>query len=159
MIDTSRFQLYPNLEAEDEEETQLLRPMAERALDYIRGFKWCPPIKRMYLAYGIGKVIALFLVEFERPIGNNPDDDLWVVVGDLPSAYFITEGSPDPAEALDTYCELMEDWADAIQAGRDVSQYFPVKAAPTAEHARMLKGRLQMIRRDFIPDAASLFPR
>jgi hypothetical protein len=25
---------------------------------------WCPPIKDMYLAYGVVKVVAVFLVEF-----------------------------------------------------------------------------------------------
>jgi hypothetical protein len=157
MIDKSKFQLHPDLVGEDDEETQLLQPMAEEALSYIRGFKWCPPIKGLYLAYGVGGVLALFLVEFERPIGNGPDKDLWIVVGDLPPAYFVTEGAPDPLEALDTYCFLMEDWADAVLKKRNLSQFYPVQAEPTADNARMLKGRMEFIREKLIPHAAETY--
>jgi hypothetical protein len=69
---------------EDEEDSRLLREMAIKARDYINSFRWCLPIREMYLAFGVGYVIALFLFEFEGKIGGT-DDTLWVVVGDLPS--------------------------------------------------------------------------
>jgi hypothetical protein len=152
-MDTARFQRHPNLDGGNAEETALLLPMAERALGYIRGFHWAPPVQDLYLAFGIGKIIALFLVRFERAIEGNVEDELWVVVGDMPSAYFVTEAAPDPAEALIVYCELMEDWAERILEGRDLEGSYPVHVEPTVEHARMLKSRTGTIRRDFVPMA------
>lgn len=112
---------------------------------------WAPPIQDLYLAFGIGKIIALFLVRFGQPIEGNPDDELWVVVGDMPTAYFVTEAAPDPAEALTAYCELMEDWADRILEGRDLEGSYPISVEPTVEHAKMLKSRMGTIRQEFVP--------
>lgn len=150
-LDIARFQRYPELDGGDAEETALLVPMAERALSYVRGFRWAPPIQDLYLAFGIGKIIALFLVRFGQPIEGNPDDELWVVVGDMPTAYFVTEAAPDPAEALTAYCELMEDWADRILEGRDLEGSYPISVEPTVEHAKMLKSRMGTIRQEFVP--------
>lgn len=75
----------------------------------------------------------------------------WVIVGDLPSAYFATDDSPNPAEALETYCVFMEDWTDRILNGEDLKGAYPIAAAPTEEHARMLKSRIEFIRQEIIP--------
>lgn len=152
-IDTTGFQLYPDIVGDDAEEAGLLKDAAEEALRFVRGFRWAPPVKRLYLAWGIGGILCLFLVKFERPIPGNPDDEIWVVVGDLPSVYLDTF-VVDPETALETYCMIMEDWADAVLSGGDLSQCYPVDAAPTEEHALMLKSRLDTIRRDFIPNVS-----
>jgi hypothetical protein len=155
-IDVAKFQLYPDLVGEDEEDTRLLPRMAEQALNYIRGFKWAPPVEAIYLAFGCGGVLAVFLVRFSRPIEKNPDTEVWVVVGDAPPAYFDTEGVPRPQDVLDTYCYYMDEWADRVLAGQDLSECYPIEAAPTAEHARMLKSRVTFIREELIPYAAEL---
>jgi hypothetical protein len=71
----------------------------------------------------------------------------------LPSAYFVVEACPRPAEALEIYCEIMEDWADNVIAGADLSESYPVSVEPTIEHADMLKGRIDFIRKKLIPRA------
>ena len=53
----------------------------------------------------------------------------------------------------------MEDWAEGVLSGGDVSGCFPIAVEPTEEHARMLLSRLEYIRQEFIPiagDAATL---
>ena len=150
-VDIASFQCHPDLDGGNREETALLLPMAEKALAYVRGFRWAPPIRDLYLAFGIGKIIALFLARFETPIEGHTEEELWVVVGDMPSAYFVTEVSPNSAEALRVYCELMEDWADRIIEGRDLGASYPIPVEPTLEHARMLKSRIGTIRKDFVP--------
>lgn len=152
-VDASGFLTLPDLTGEDEEEAELLTRLAAEAEGYVRSFEWCPPIERTYLAFGVGGIIGLFLFRFTRPIANGEDQELWVVVGDMPPAYFVTESAPNAPEALAAYCELMEDWAQAILSGGDVSECYPIAAAPTEEHARMLLSRLDTIRRDFIPMA------
>lgn len=170
-IDISRFQITPEREpsddpAEREELARLAAELAAEAAGYIRNFHWAPPIRDMPLAFGIGKVIGLYLARFERPIEGGDDDELWIVVGDMPPAYFVTDYTSAPADALEAYCELMQDWADAVVANDDLSQVYPVFAAPTQEHAEMLLGRIAYIRRVFIPLAEdwarrkrSTFPR
>lgn len=147
----SSFQVVPDLVGDDDEDTDLLRSMAQEARDYIGGFRWAPPVSRQYLAFGVGGILALFLMEFERAIEGFEDRQLWTVVGDLPPAYFVTDECPAPRDAIETYCQLMEDWADQVLSGRDLSDAFPIEAAPTQEHAQMLKSRLEFIRTKLIP--------
>lgn len=73
------------------------------------------------------------------------------MVGDLPPAYFVVDGCRQPADALEVYCELMEEWADNVMAGADLSASYPVSVEPTTKHAHMLKGRIEFIREKLIP--------
>ena len=124
--------------------------MAEDARAYVQSFKWCPAIENVHLKFGVGKVIALFLVKFAAPL---PDGalHLWVVVGDLPSVYVVTDNAPDPRSALAVYCELMQDWVDAVKSGKTLDEVYPVPIAPTDEHVAMLERRLHFIRTEIIP--------
>src|SRR2546423_11868215 len=99
-MDTRRMTLGPLMQGEDEEETTLLQAMLVEARNYIRSFRWCPSISEEYLGFGIGKVFALFLFRFAKPIADS-DDCLWVVVGDLPSAYFVIDDAPNPKSAAE----------------------------------------------------------
>ena len=149
-VDTSSFQLEG---VPDPEEDAQLAEMEAAARRYVRSLPWAKPIKEMLLAFGVGGIVALYLVRFEEPIRWEGEEDLelWVVFGDLPPAYFATDDSPDPAEALETYCSFMEDWADRVVRGEDLTGSYPIAAAPTIEHAEMLKSRINFIRDEVIP--------
>ncbi len=144
-MDISAFQPIEAITADTPEEADRLRGLAVEALDYIQGFSWCPPLRQVLLAYGIGGVIGLFLVRFTEPAGG-VDDELWVVSGDLPLAYFVTDDAPTPAEALSTYCDLMESWAEAVLEDGSLDEAFPVGAEPTQENAEALRKQLDFIR-------------
>lgn len=137
----------------DKKDDRLLKKYAQEARDYITSFKWCLPIKAMYLAYGIGGILALFLIEFEGKIGGT-DDRLWVVVGDLPSVYMIVQSDDTVRNVLEGYCELMDDWIAAIRNNGSFENVYPVRAARTEEHADMLTSRLKFIRENILPDAS-----
>ncbi len=154
-VDINRLVPVERMTAEDAIETRLLRDMLDEATEYVKSFKWCPQIGQRYLAYGLGGVAAVFLFEFETSI-QGADHCLWVVVGDLPSAYFVTDRAPDGAGALDVYCELMEDWAQAVENESSLDKVFPVRAAPTKERAAMLRSRIEFIRTRLIPTASEL---
>ncbi|MBX3484844.1 hypothetical protein [Phenylobacterium sp.] len=149
--DVSGFQLAPDLTGDDAEDSALLAEMARDAEAYIASHHWAPPIAQLFLGYGLGGVLALFLAHFSRPLPGGRDEWLWVAVGDLPPAYFVTDAAPTPGEALGVYCELMEDWADRVMAEEDLSEAFPVEVAPTREHAELLLGRVDFIRKKLIP--------
>ena len=64
-VDTSGFQLYPEIVGDDEEETALLQEAADRVLRLTRPVRGSPPVKHLYLAWGIGGLICLFLLEYQ----------------------------------------------------------------------------------------------
>ncbi|HEX4712601.1 hypothetical protein [Phenylobacterium sp.] len=74
-----------------------------------------------------------------------------MVVGDLPSMHFETDDPPTPDVALRLYCAIAQDWADNVLEGRDLSDSYPIPVAPTREHAEMLLGRIEFIRKELIP--------
>ncbi|HWU26100.1 MAG TPA: hypothetical protein VN154_06815 [Rhizomicrobium sp.] len=138
-----------SIKGEDDEDMRLLMEMAEQARDYVTSFQWCPPIAREWLADGIGGVVAIFLFEFTHKIDG--DDKVWVIVGDLPPAFKAVEPNDTPQSVLDDYCFLMDDWIAAVRTGGSFDDVFPVAAARTEEHARMLESRLATLRDDIIP--------
>jgi hypothetical protein len=139
-----------NVAGDDADDTRRLRAMAAEAREYITSFKWCLPIKAMFLADGFGEIIAIFLFEFEGMVGGT-DDRLWVVVGDLPSAYMVVEPQDCAREALERYCELMEDWINAVLITHNFDDVFPVDAAESSTNAEDLRSRLGFLRREIIP--------
>jgi hypothetical protein len=124
--------------------------MGTSAWAYITSFDWCPPVSAAYLASGVGGVVALFLFAFDEKI-EGTDDRLWVVNGDLPSAYFVVEPDDSPADALERYCGLMEDWISAVRNSTPLEEVFPVAAEPDLEHADMLEKRIAFLLAQVIP--------
>ncbi|WP_295936013.1 hypothetical protein [uncultured Xanthomonas sp.] len=143
------FQIVENLTGEDEEDTALLKAMADEAKEYIVAHAWCPKIKAQYFAFGIGGVVAVFVFDFEKKI-EGYDEKLWVIVGDLPSAYVVFDEGDDYRVALDKYCEVMSGWANSVISGSDLKFAFPVSASPTIENAKQLMSRINFIRSEFI---------
>jgi hypothetical protein len=138
------------ISGDDEEDAALLRGMAVSARKYITAHEWCPPVAAMYLADGVGDIVALFLVEFTTTIGGT-DNRLWVVNGDLPAAYLVVEPGDNAREVLEKYCLLMEDWIQEVLVSGDFKNVFPVAAQRTQENVDLLRRRLEFLRRDIVP--------
>ena len=126
--------------------------MLQEAKQYISSFDWAPPIAEVHMRIGAGGALAVFLVTFVRGIGPERDKHLWVIVGDLPSAYLVVDRASDAVAALSIYCELMEEWADAVLGGSSLDDVFPVDAPATRENAGMLLSRVGFIREKIIPE-------
>jgi len=150
-VDLQKLTPAEQIGGEDAEETAQLKAMLRDATDYLRSFRWCPPIDRIYLGRGVGGVVAVFLFHFSNPIQDN-DEWLWVVVGDLPTAYLVLDQAGDPASALEMYCQLMDQWAKAVLEGRSLEDAFPVTAEPTPENAKSVLKRVNFIRTRLLPD-------
>jgi hypothetical protein len=88
-VDLNKLTPPERIVGDDAEETGLLQQMLQKATDYLKSFRWCPPIEQIYLGCGVGGVVAVFLFHFRERI-QGTDEWLWVVVGDLPSAYLPT---------------------------------------------------------------------
>jgi len=139
---------------EDLEDTTLLKAMLGSAQSYMASFGWCPPVEEVYLAFGVGGVIAVFLFHFREKIGQT-DDWLWVIEGDVPSAYLVLDDVSSPAEVLKVYCELMENWARAVLDQSPLDDVFPVREEAITENAESLLRRIDFIRTKLIPESAS----
>lgn len=149
-MDVSRLTPVERMKGESIEETRALRSMLGQAETYLRSFAWCPPIAARYFGFGVGGVIALFLFELESAL-NGTDKWLWVVEGDLPSAYFVTDDAHDAASALEVYCDLMEHWCDSAEKGEPLDDEFPVDVAPTLVNVNSLRARIGFIRNRLLP--------
>jgi len=148
-IDTSDFLEEAEIKGEDAEDTAQLRQLAAEARAYMEEFEWCPPIESVHMALGASGVVGVFLFQFAEVIEDD-DDALWVVVGDLPSAYVIVEPDDDGIAALERYCEMMEDWAFNVLKDNSIEESFPVDAEATHENAEMLRQRIVFLRSEII---------
>ena len=148
-IDTSDFLEEAEIKGEDAEDTAQLRQLAAEARAYMEEFEWCPPIESVHMALGASGVVGVFLFQFAEVIEDD-DDALWVVVGDLPSAYVIVEPDDDGISALERYCEMMEDWAFNVLKDNSIEESFPVEAEATHENAEMLRQRIVFLRSEII---------
>ena len=140
-----------NLDALTEiEEIQSILGLYDEAREYLESFDWCVSTKKVWYDkdHGIYEKIGVFLFEIE-PLNDTVDDFIWVIVGDLPSVYLdksVTTGQ----EALETYCELMQEWADNIKSGKSLDECYPVPVDTTIENAELLSGRISFIRRELL---------
>ena len=132
------------------EEIQAILSLYYDAKNYIEEFDWCVSTKKCWYDkdHGIYEKIGIFLFEIET-INDTVDDFIWVIVGDLPSVYLdksVTTGE----EALETYCELMQEWADNVKSGKSLDECYPVPVETTIENADLLNSRIAFIRRELL---------
>jgi hypothetical protein len=135
------------------EEIQSVLDLHDEAKEYLENFHWCISTKKCWYDkhHGIYEKIGIFLFEIE-PLNDTIDDFIWVIVGDLPSVY-LDKIVTTAREALETYCELMQQWADNVKNGKSIENCYPVNADTTIENADLLSTRISFIRRELLlPD-------
>jgi hypothetical protein len=149
-IDINKMKPVDLIEGEDALDTKLLKEMAIEARDFISSQEWCEQVDQQYLAFGIGGIVATFLVQI-TPRSEDVDTLLWVIVGDLPPACIVVPDNPTVADALDAYCSEMEAWVEAVEKSESVDDLIPVNVPPTLDLARALSGRLSYLRSEVLP--------
>ena len=138
------------LKADIEYTDEVIR-LYKKATKYLKSYTWCEKILNCWLAKGFGYILCIFSFEI-KPIQNSgADDKLWVIVGDLPSAYLDQVEYKTANEALDFYCFLMDEWVEHVRKGKSLKDCYPVNVAPTKEYADMLDTRTKLIRENFLP--------
>ncbi|MEO6133932.1 MAG: hypothetical protein ABIP35_02190 [Ginsengibacter sp.] len=132
------------------EEIQAILSLYYEAKNYIEDFDWCVSTKKCWYDkdFGIYEKIGIFLFEIE-PLNENVDDFIWVVVGDLPSVY-LDKSIKTGQEALEQYCELMQEWADSVKSGNSLEECYPVPVDPTIENAELLNSRIAFVKRELL---------
>jgi hypothetical protein len=154
-VDFSKLEPESALTATDAAEKELLEAMIRHARSYIQSFAWCGGVVECHLgnvtAPGVVAVCLLKIVPARRKV----DEWLWVIVGDLPPAYFPARDARTPAAALALYIEEMQLWVDAVKAGRSTSDLIPIESSdgakpllPTKELAGKLEARLRYLEQE-----------
>ncbi|UWZ83036.1 hypothetical protein [Occallatibacter riparius] len=138
------------MRGEDDDETQRLRSMEATARAFLSDFDWCSEIREFYFGEGIGDVFAIFLARI-KPNRPSVDEYVWVIVGDIPSAYLVTDDCPSPKEALEGYIWEVRKWVALAKEGRTSRDVIPVNAPATREWAQMLERRLNALEQRIIP--------
>jgi len=150
MIDLCQFTDVEDIVGEDEVETRQLRTLAEVATAFVERFRWCRSIRKRRFAFGVADIVGVFLFEID-PASEAIDNELWVVVGDLPSAYLVTDDAPDAHGALEGYIYEMRRWVSAARLGESVHELIPVNVPGTPEWAEELDQRLQFLEEHIVP--------
>ncbi len=136
---------------EPQEDAPIRTKLLDRASGYLSSFQWCNQILESYFGLGVGRFVAVFLFRIQ-PTKPEVDEWLWVIVGDLPPAYIVTEQTPNPACALKAYIVLMRQWVEAIMKGESVKDLIPVNVEPDVTWAAELQGRLNLLEAELLPD-------
>jgi hypothetical protein len=101
---------------EDEEETKLLHELSARAETFISSFAWCLSISEFYFGEGIGGIFGVFFARIQ-PSCADIDDFLWVIVGDFPPAYLVTDRCKTPSQAIRAYLVEIRKWIELARQG------------------------------------------
>jgi hypothetical protein len=133
-----------SIAGDDEQDGILLRTMSEDAKEYISSFSWCDTIRNSYFGGGVGGIFAVFLFHI-RPSRPGIDPWIWVVVGDIPSAYLPVADCQSPADVFRTYIHGMSKWVELArlgQTGTTDQGVPPVNVPSTPEWAERLNQKL-----------------
>ena len=79
----------------------------------------------MYFGDGYGGIVAVFLFRIEAERAEI-DEWLWVVFGDVPPAYLVTDIAKSPSQALEAYVAEVSKWTDSqkqVSPPKTSSQY------------------------------------
>jgi hypothetical protein len=117
---------------------------------FLHSHNWCKKVIKVWYEEDLSILdkLGVFLFEIE-PINDEVDSYIWVIVGDLPAVY-LDASVQTGKEALKTYCDLMEEWADNVLQCTPLEESYPVEAKPNRENAEHLKKRTAFIRRELL---------
>ena len=128
----------------DEQDTFLLHTMADDAKRYISSFPWCKAVLDSHFGGGVGGIFAVFLFHI-KPGRIDVAPWIWVVVGDIPSAYLPLTDCEAPVEVFRAYIRGMRNWIELArrgQKGTPEQGVPPVDVPATPEWAERLNQRL-----------------
>jgi hypothetical protein len=119
--------------------------MASAATDFLAAQRWCGRVLSAVPVFVVEGVVGAFRCSL---VPRQPDADVmvWVVVGDLPSAYLAHEPGDSWQDALRGYIGEMRRWVDAVLDGQAPgADIIPVNAPATRENAALLASRLDFL--------------
>ncbi|MEO7312772.1 MAG: hypothetical protein ABIX01_20480 [Chitinophagaceae bacterium] len=150
MIDTILMTEIGEIANDDFEYTDDIERLYDESVRYLNSHNWCDKVVQGWLAASWGYLVCIFFFKIGPSLESNADTEVWVVAGDLPTAYIDIESASSVNEVLEGYVFLMKDWIEHVQNGKPVTECYPISIEPTIEYAGMLSSRIQIIEDDFI---------
>ena len=80
--------------------------LSEKAKKYLESFKWCDKILDGWLAFDFDYILCIFYFNIVPSEGSEADDKIWIIVGDIPSAYLDAVDNVTEWDALDLWVSL-----------------------------------------------------
>jgi hypothetical protein len=142
---------FPQIRGEDEEDTFLLKEMAEMATRYLRSFDWCIDIEDGYFTDGVGGVVGMFLFRLKIR-GFAKPQWLWVFMGNIPSAYLLVGKYTNPRAALEKYIQGLEQWVREAEHGKISPDMIPIELSPSPENLSKALGTIASLRESILPN-------
>lgn len=136
-------------ETKETEEIAAFDEILEQAKRFLLKHPWCLGITESRIGIFVPKIISIFLFRIEKT-EEVEDDWLWVVVGDVPPGYLVTDHAPNPAWALHGYLELLKEWTEAVRTGVSVEGLYPVNVPPTMEWVEELESRIHFLKEEIL---------
>jgi hypothetical protein len=121
-----------------------LGELEEEARAYLLGTGYWRRVESRGCALREDGLVGVFLATAE-PARDDVDAEVWVVVGDLPPLYLVTDEIATPADALAAYIDHRRAWVDAVRGNHSVADLAPVDVEPTKEWADKLDARLRRL--------------
>ena len=135
---------------EDKSELGSIQSMLKEAELFVLSHSWCHEIIERFYDRGVSGVVGIFFFRIKASEGSGADEELWVIVGDVPSAYIDTIECPNGACALDAYIQAMGEWVTHVKKGDSIDDLIPVNVEPSLEYADMLQSRLELLNTHFL---------
>ena len=118
--------------------------LEDEARAYLLRTGYWRSVERLECGLAVEGVFGVFLAEAE-PAAPDVDREVWVVAGDLPPLYLVTDDIETPEEALTAYIDHRRAWVDAVRANHSVAHLAPVDVEPSREWAAALATRLRLL--------------
>jgi hypothetical protein len=97
---------------------------------------------------GLVDKLAVFLFRI-IPL-RGADEYVWIVVGDIPTAYIDIESAVNGACAIQAYTDIMEDWILIVKEGGNMNEVYPIEVPANITYANMLESRINFIRENIL---------
>jgi hypothetical protein len=121
------------------------------AKNFLLNKSWCKELLSGYLGLGIDGILGVFYFKI-KPSNKDVDNKLWVITGDLPPAYLVTDRIQNPPSAIAIYIEEMRKWVEAVKYNKSADNIIPVNVPPEKEYAVMLENRLNFLNNKILTD-------
>ena len=138
------------LDASDDDDIVII-DFSREAKKYLLSHLWCSEVTDGWLAIYWEGILGVFLFKISSDY-EEVDDYVWMVVGDLPSAYVDIESANSPNEVLKAYVGIMSDWVNGVLNNTSLEDCYPVEVPPTKEYAEMLNSRLDFLLKEIEED-------
>lgn len=136
-----------------DEDKDAIESAAKEAKLYCTSFSWCDAVLESYFGGGVAGVFAVFLLHI-FPARDGIGDWMWVVVGDVPSAYLPLDDAESAEKVFEQYLNGMSRWVEFARQGKHGSAddgVPPVRIEATPESAELLHQRLEFLRQLIAP--------